>query len=126
MGLIHANNYEVMDENNIAISLQKWKVCDLPCKHACATICKHTPCYVDDYFSIDWYRSTYAEPIYPIPDRDKPRDGLHELRITPPITKKKPDHPQRNRIESQSFDVYDSHCNWCHEVTHDHIHVMQS
>ena len=80
----NGDNYEVLDKNHNAISLRmrkcscyRWEVYALPCKHAWVAIMQtnaNVHRYVDEHFTVDSYRYTYPEPIYPIPDYDKPTD----------------------------------------------------
>ena len=128
VGRSSEDTYEVIDNHSTAVSLRdrkcscrKWEVHGLPCKHACAAIMQTNTSvhsYVDDYFTVEAYRRSYAESIYPIPDSDKPCDDNRDLQIRPPITKKRPDRPRRRRIESQGVEVRDLHCSRCHEAGH--------
>ncbi|XP_039141173.1 uncharacterized protein LOC120278445 [Dioscorea cayenensis subsp. rotundata] len=128
VGLSTDETYEVIDNNNNAVSLQsrscscrRWEVHGLPCKHACVAIMQtdtNIHFYVADYFTMEWYRRTYVNPISPVPGSDKPSDDNRPLRLRPPISKKWPGHPRRKLIESQAFDVYELHCSRCHEAGH--------
>ncbi|XP_039140545.1 uncharacterized protein LOC120277771 [Dioscorea cayenensis subsp. rotundata] len=89
VGRSMTNTYEILDNDINAVSLRnqkcsckKWEVHGLSCKHACAAIMQtdmNMHSYVADYFTVEWYRRAYAEPIHPIPDTDKPSDGHREL-----------------------------------------------
>ncbi|XP_039126995.1 uncharacterized protein LOC120263173 [Dioscorea cayenensis subsp. rotundata] len=78
------DTYEVVDEHNNVVNLRlrkcscrRWDVHGLPCKHETATIMQtdtNVHCYVNQYFTTESYHRAYAEPIYPIPDSDKPSD----------------------------------------------------
>lgn len=57
-------------------------------------------CYIDEYFTVEWYRCVYTEPIYPIPNSDMSSDDTCELRMRPSIAKKRPGRPRKKRIES--------------------------
>ncbi|XP_039146825.1 uncharacterized protein LOC120284076 [Dioscorea cayenensis subsp. rotundata] len=114
------DTYEVVDEHNNAVNLRlrkcscrRWDVHGLTCKHTTAVIMQtdtNVHCYVDQYFTAESYCRTYAEPIYLIPDSDKPSDDDRQLRMRPPIAKKRPGRPRKKQIESQCFDVLDLHC----------------
>ncbi|XP_039118100.1 uncharacterized protein LOC120254012 [Dioscorea cayenensis subsp. rotundata] len=92
------DNYEVVDEHNNAVNLRlrkcscrRWDIHGLPCKHATAMIMQtdtNVHYYVDQYFTAESYHRAYAEPIYPIPDSEKPSDDACQLRMRPPIAKK--------------------------------------
>ncbi|XP_039141986.1 uncharacterized protein LOC120279189 [Dioscorea cayenensis subsp. rotundata] len=86
-------------------TIRRWDVHGLPCKHATVAIMQtdtNVYCYVDEYFTTESYRRAYVEPIYPIPDSDKPSDDARQLKMRPPIAKKRPDRPRRklDRITS--------------------------
>ncbi|XP_039119170.1 uncharacterized protein LOC120255401 [Dioscorea cayenensis subsp. rotundata] len=122
------DTYEVIDNNNNAVSLQshscscrRWEIHGLPCKHACVAIMQtdtNVHSYVADYFTVEWYHRAYANPISPVPDSDKPPDDNCPLRLRQPISKKQLGRSRKKRIESQAFDVRELHYSQCHEVGH--------
>ncbi|XP_039133259.1 uncharacterized protein LOC120270312 [Dioscorea cayenensis subsp. rotundata] len=74
--------------------------------------------YVNDYFTVDSYRQAYAEPIFPVPDNDKPDDINRKLLVRRPITKKPVGRPRRKRLESQASIVHELRCSHCHDAGH--------
>ncbi|XP_039140448.1 uncharacterized protein LOC120277657 [Dioscorea cayenensis subsp. rotundata] len=82
----------------------------IPCKHACAAIMQtdtNIHRFIELYYTVESYKLTYKESIFPVPDHDKPLDESRQLRIRPPISKKRPGRPRRKRIESQAWHAFD-------------------
>ncbi|XP_039118051.1 uncharacterized protein LOC120253919 [Dioscorea cayenensis subsp. rotundata] len=122
------DHFEVVDQKNYCTSLNartcschRWKVYAIPCKHACAAILQtntNIHRYVDDYFTVDFYRQAYAEAIFSVPDNDKPDDINRELLVRPPITKKPVGQLRQKHLESQVSIVRELRCSRCHDAGH--------
>ncbi|XP_039145539.1 uncharacterized protein LOC120282754 [Dioscorea cayenensis subsp. rotundata] len=126
----HSNRvqFEVIDNQSNLVNLhdgtcscKRCKVYGLQCKHACAGIMQtdtNVHWFGDDYYIIGMYNIVYGNLIYPIPDHDKLMDNYKDLRLRPPITRRRPGRPRRRRIESQTFNKWKLHYSRCNEVGH--------
>ncbi|XP_017188723.3 uncharacterized protein [Malus domestica] len=57
--------------------------------------------YIKDYFTSDYYKSSYSFPIEPIPNiHQPPLDIVKDFSIKPPVTRKQPSRPRVKRIKS--------------------------
>ncbi|RXH77087.1 hypothetical protein DVH24_019975 [Malus domestica] len=57
--------------------------------------------YVEDFFTVEYYKSSYSFPIYPIPNIDRPDiDGHEEIVVEPPLTKKQYGRPKLKMMKS--------------------------
>ncbi|XP_039122048.1 uncharacterized protein LOC120258664 [Dioscorea cayenensis subsp. rotundata] len=128
VGQSNGEQYEVIDSYSNSFNLcdrtclcRHWQIYGLPYWYACAAIMQsdtNNHHFMDEYHTVASYKAAYTSPIFPIPDDDKPKDDSRPLRLRPPITKKRPGHPRRRRIESQAFNVRELRCSRCHEVGH--------
>ncbi|XP_039134530.1 uncharacterized protein LOC120271908 [Dioscorea cayenensis subsp. rotundata] len=135
IGCSDGEQFEVVDHQSNSINLcartcscRRWQVYGIPCKHACAAIMQidtNIHRFIKPYYTVKSYKLTYKESIFPVPDHDKPLDDSRQLRIRPPISKKRPGRPRRKRIESQACHVREIHCSRCHSIGHNREHVMK-
>lgn len=76
-----------------------WQLSGLPCKHAMRAILhsnQHPHKYVSEWYSVAWYKLTYANNIKSIPDVEQwSESNLPD--IEPPIMKRGIGRPARNR-----------------------------
>ncbi|XP_023770327.2 uncharacterized protein LOC111918938 [Lactuca sativa] len=90
----------VLDEKKC--SCRKWQVTGLPCVHAAAFIAfTREPSwdkYVDTYFTVDKFKEAYALEIGPMPGKDQWVNIETVDKIYPPIIKRPPGRPKKNRI----------------------------
>ncbi|KAL7603764.1 hypothetical protein Lser_V15G16050 [Lactuca serriola] len=90
----------VLDEKKC--SCRKWQVTGLPCVHATAFIAfTREPSwekYVDTYFTVDKFKEAYALEIGPMPGKDQWVNIETIDKIYPPIIKRPPGRPKKNRI----------------------------
>lgn len=128
IGCSDGEQFEVVDHQSNSVNLcartcscRRWQVYGIPCKHACAAIMQtdtNVHRFIEPYYTVKSYKLTYKESIFPVPDHDKPLDDSRQLRIRPPISKKRPGRPRRKRIESQAWHVREIHCSRCHSIGH--------
>ncbi|CAH1443875.1 unnamed protein product [Lactuca virosa] len=90
----------VLDEKKC--SCRKWQVTGLPCVHAVAFIAftrePNWDKYVDTYFTVDKFKEAYALEISPMPGKDQWVNIETVEKIYPPIIKRPPGRPKKNRI----------------------------
>ena len=90
----------ILDEKKC--SCKKWQVTGLPCVHAAAFIAfTREPSwdkYVDTYFTVDKFKEAYALEIGPMPGKDQWVHIETVDKIYPPIIKRPPGRPKKNRI----------------------------
>jgi hypothetical protein len=81
----------VVNLHDRTCSCRKWQVFGIPCKHAIAFITSLTNAplerYVDLYFSIDKFRTAYAQLIPAIPDKSRWPKSSHGFFMHPPLIK---------------------------------------
>ncbi|CAH1453381.1 unnamed protein product [Lactuca virosa] len=84
-------------------SCRVWQVQGRPYVHAAAFIAfirdANWDKYVDPYFTIEKFKSAYAFQIAPMPGQDQCAEKNGE-KIYPPIIKRPPGRPRKNRIKS--------------------------
>ncbi|XP_058102779.1 uncharacterized protein LOC131246548 isoform X5 [Magnolia sinica] len=86
---VQDDTVNIVDIETWSCSCQRWKISGLPCIHA-AAVFNHTGRNMYDYcsrfFTVDCYRLTYLESIYPIPDIGKPvnKDSNSQMIVHPP------------------------------------------
>ncbi|KAI5313579.1 hypothetical protein L3X38_042755 [Prunus dulcis] len=71
-------------------SCYQWQLLGFSCQHAIQVIQHSGLClynFVDEYYKADFYRATYATPIFPIPDIEKPPPG--DVFLLPSLTRKR-------------------------------------
>ncbi|GAB4859008.1 hypothetical protein Ancab_040384 [Ancistrocladus abbreviatus] len=89
----HVGQFEVRGESSDAVdidnwdcSCREWQLSGLPCCHAIAVIqCtgRNPYDYCSRYFTVDCYRSTYAESIHPVPSVGKTvQDEANQSAVT--------------------------------------------
>ncbi|KAI3517407.1 hypothetical protein L1887_16621 [Cichorium endivia] len=90
----------ILDEK--VCSCRVWQVKGLPCVHAVAFIAftreNNWDKYVDTYFTVDRFKEAYALEIAPMPGKDQWEHLETTEKIYPPIIKRPPGRPKKNRI----------------------------
>ena len=109
-----------------------WQVTGKPCSHALAFIAKlsrkvQMDEFVHRYFSVDWFKKTYACTFNPMTSKDSwPHVDLG-YKITKPKLKRKPGRPRKSRIKAYD-EVGTSKkrktCSECHELGHTAKHCL--
>nr|KAJ0204105.1 hypothetical protein LSAT_V11C500286440 [Lactuca sativa] len=91
----------ILDEKKC--SCRRWQVTGLPCVHAAAFIAfKREPnweTYVDTYYTVGKFREAYALEVAPMPGKDQWVHIETNEKIYPPIIKRPPGRPKKNRIK---------------------------
>lgn len=103
----------VVNTSNWSCTCLGWKETGLPCRHALAVFTstgKNAYDYCSKYFTVDFYRSTYFESVFPVPIDGKPMevekgDSIAEGK---PVEKEKGDSTMDgNPVESDEGDIVD-------------------
>ncbi|KAH7848815.1 hypothetical protein Vadar_008449 [Vaccinium darrowii] len=102
--------YEVNSDPSVTVDLEKrkcscrwWQIDGLPCDHAVAVIQKtrhNLNSFVEPFFHTEVYRLSYSDPIFPIPNIDKPETTSQTMLIRPPLCKKPAGRTANKRIPS--------------------------
>ncbi|XP_048438006.1 uncharacterized protein LOC125476209 [Pyrus x bretschneideri] len=120
--------FEVRDEYSVMVDLQshtcscyQWQIKGFPCAHTLAAILKdggNPYDYVEDYFTTDFYKSSYSYPIIPVPDIEKDEQSMsQEFVIEPPLTKRPPGRPKVKRLKSIGEETRPNKCSRCGDAT---------
>ncbi|XP_020415494.1 uncharacterized protein LOC109948013 [Prunus persica] len=110
---------------NLAAKGHHWRIChasesifeihaDLSVMHAIQVIQHSGLClynFVNEYYKADFYRATYATPIFPIPDIEKP--PTRDVFLLPPHTRKPPGRSPTKRFKSSSETKGQVKCKRC-------------
>ncbi|XP_026428658.1 uncharacterized protein LOC113324559 [Papaver somniferum] len=101
--------YEVRSPRTHSVDLlertctcHRWKVNGFPCAHAYAAIQSTREdiySFVESYFNTEWYKKTYQEIIFPIPNYDKPQSYDPSDRILVPIPVPPPGRQREQRFK---------------------------
>ena len=90
----------ILDERKC--SCRVWQVTGLPCVHAAAFIAFTRETiwdkYADPYFTIEKFKQAYTLEISPMPGKDQWEHIGTTEKIYPPIIKRPPGRPKKNRI----------------------------
>ena len=89
-------------------SCKRWQQRGLPCAHAASVILflhRNPQLFAEHYFTLNNYRSCYAETIYPIPAKEQwntsGEDEPAESNLQPPQTHRPPGRPKKRRIRTE-------------------------
>ncbi|KAM1158147.1 hypothetical protein FF1_028677 [Malus domestica] len=83
--------------------------------------------YVEDFFTAEYYKSSYSFPIYQIPNIDKPDiDGHEEIVVEPPLTKKQSGRPKLRRMKSIGEQSRPITCGKCHRIRRHNSRTCQA
>ncbi|XP_050109579.1 uncharacterized protein LOC126588521 [Malus sylvestris] len=89
-----------VDLDNRFCSCHEWQMKGFPCAHALVAVRKNSGYvynYIDDYFKVSHYRSSYASHISPLPDiKDAVHEGSEDMVVLPPLTRQ----PKKNKRKS--------------------------
>ncbi|CAL2266428.1 unnamed protein product [Prunus armeniaca] len=111
---VHADLSVMVNLDERFCSCYQWQLLGFPCQHAIQVI-QHSGLrlynFVDEYYKADFYRVTYATPIFPIPDTEKPHPG--DVFLLPPHTKKPPRRPPTKRFKLSSETKRQVKCKRC-------------
>ncbi|KAM1464421.1 hypothetical protein FF1_043200 [Malus domestica] len=120
--------FEVRDEYSVMVDLQshtcscyQWQIKGFPSAHALVAILKdggNPYDYVEDYFTTDFYKSSYSYPIILVPDIEKDEQSMsQEFVIEPPLTKRPPGRPKVKRLKSIGEETRPNKCSRCGDAT---------
>ncbi|CAL8117861.1 unnamed protein product [Prunus armeniaca] len=112
--LFHADLSVMVNLDKRFCSCYQWQLLGFLCQHAIQVIQHSGLClynFVDEYYKADFYRATYATPIFPIPDIEKPHPG--DVFLLPPHTRKHPGRPPTKRFKSSSETKRQVKCKRC-------------
>ena len=121
--------FEVRSDDSVMVDLEKWycsccqwQIKGFPCSHAIAAIMHNdgNPYdYIEDYFTVDYYKSSYSFPIKPIPNiHQPPLDIVKDFVIKPPVARKQPGRPRVKRIKSNGEESRPMKCGRCKKLGH--------
>lgn len=100
---VQCNPSHFVDLKNRRCSCNVWLIDGFPCAHAIACILslgQDVYRYIDEYFSTDFYRSSYSHAIEPIQNVDKPKEIFGDDIVLPPKTKKSAGRPKKKRVDN--------------------------
>jgi len=112
-----------VDLKDWTCSCNQWKVMGFPCAHAIKCITKmklNVYDFIDHYFTVEAYRSSYSHTINPIPTYDKPDvESSNEAIIKPPKYKRGAGRPSSKRKGGFAyFHSKQNRCRVCNEYGH--------
>ncbi|KAI4338596.1 hypothetical protein MLD38_023634 [Melastoma candidum] len=100
-----ADSSETVDIDHWDCSCKGWQLSGMPCSHAVAVfqwIDRSPYDYCSKYFTVEYYRLTYAESIRPVPNVEKPSPGQANgtpVVVTPPPKRRTPGRPRSKQVE---------------------------
>ncbi|XP_020249815.1 uncharacterized protein LOC109827251 [Asparagus officinalis] len=95
-----------VDLENRTCTCRAWDVTRIPCVHACAAIIymkRDVYQYCDWFMSVEAFKKSYDEILYPIPDYEKRSVPTDEIQILPPITTKRRGRNRTRRINNRPY-----------------------
>ncbi|KDP28012.1 hypothetical protein JCGZ_19092 [Jatropha curcas] len=121
---VRGESVDIVDIDHWDCSCKGWQLVGLPCCHAIAVfecIGRSPYDYCSRYFTVESYRSTYAESIHPVPNVDRPIQGESSdvgVIVTPPPTKRPPGRPKTKQAESIDMIKRQLQCSKCKGLGH--------
>ncbi|KAL8151930.1 hypothetical protein V2J09_021738 [Rumex salicifolius] len=113
-----------VDMDNWICSCKGWQLNGLPCCHA-VTVIEYIDRDPYDFcsrnFTIDSYRLTYTESIYPVPNVERlcaPSAEQSAVTVTPPSNKRPPGRPKQKHVESVELSKRQFQCSKCKGLGH--------
>ncbi|KAG5556704.1 hypothetical protein RHGRI_007094 [Rhododendron griersonianum] len=118
-----ADIFEVDTDSSVCVDIGRrtcsccwWQLNGFPCCHAVCAIKysgKDLNLYVERYFHVESYRQVYSKPIYPVASLLKGDVVDCGTSILPPLSKKPPGRPKKNRIRSNGEKDREMKCGRC-------------
>ncbi|XP_020262552.1 uncharacterized protein LOC109838530 [Asparagus officinalis] len=105
-----------VDLENRTCTCRAWDVTRIPCVHACAVIIymkRDVYQYCDWFMSVEAFKKSYDEILYPIPDYEKQSVPKDEIQILPPITTKRRGRNRTRRINNRTIYKRPVKCSRC-------------
>ncbi|KAJ7980479.1 Protein FAR1-RELATED SEQUENCE like [Quillaja saponaria] len=120
---VRGESAEIVDIDHWDCSCKGWQITGLPCSHAvavCDCIGRSPYDYCSRYFTVENYRLTYGESIYPVPNVDRPIqiESAQPVIVTPPPTKRPPGRPKMKQVESIDIIKRQLQCSKCKGLGH--------
>ncbi|XP_028085904.1 uncharacterized protein LOC114286874 [Camellia sinensis] len=116
---VHSILSVTVDIARCTCSCFKWKINGFPCDHVVIAIQKShynlNDC-VEYYFHVETYHAAYSGAIFPIPSVEKLPFDPTDFTIYPPIVKKSPDRPKKNKIPSRGEKLKQIRCERCDKL----------
>ncbi|KAL5783426.1 hypothetical protein ACOSP7_008455 [Xanthoceras sorbifolium] len=135
--------FEVRDDSTNIIDMIKqecscggWKITGIPCRHViavfnCTGRSGNVYDYCSSYLTVDKYRSTYSESIYPVadisktPSKEKTPSESEVEQVLPPSTSRPPSQ-QKRKWTSEGFVPRTVTCTKCKGVGHNKISCKET
>lgn len=121
---VRGESVDIVDTDHWDCSCKGWQLNGLPCCHAIAVfqcIGRNPYDYCSRYFTVESYRTTYAESIHPVPNVERPIKGESSdagVVVTPPPTKRPPGRPKVKQAESIDIIKRQLQCSKCKGLGH--------
>ncbi|KAK3031452.1 hypothetical protein RJ639_036512 [Escallonia herrerae] len=130
--IVSTERTNIVDIRSRVCSCRRWQLYGMPCAHAAAALIscgQNAHLFAEHCFTVDSYRETYSQMIYPIPERitwKEPGEGAEgggakvDTSIRPPKTRRPPGRPKKKvlRIESLKRPKRVVQCGRCHMLGH--------
>lgn len=127
--VISAERSDIVNIGTHSCSCRDWQLHGIPCSHAAAAIIscrKDVYEFTEKCFTIASYRESYAEEIYPIPEKlewrktDEAVTDDDSRSVRPPKFRRPPGRPEKKRIcvEELNREKHTVHCSRCNQTGH--------
>lgn len=130
--IVSTERTNIVDIQSRVCSCHRWQLYGLPCAHAAAALISighNVHLFAEHCFTVDNYRETYSQLIYPIPDKSlwkEHGEGAEgggaplDSTIRPPKTRRPPGRPKKKvlRVESLKRPKRVVQCGRCHMLGH--------
>ncbi|KAJ7968367.1 Protein FAR1-RELATED SEQUENCE like [Quillaja saponaria] len=127
--VLSAERSDIVNIGTRCCSCRDWQLNGIPCSHAVAALIscrKDVYAFTEKCFTVDNYQKTYAEVIYPIPEKLEWRKTSETdmdddvLAVRPPKFRRPPGRPEKKRIcvEDLNREKHTVHCSRCNQTGH--------
>ncbi|KAK3000646.1 hypothetical protein RJ639_020643 [Escallonia herrerae] len=130
--IVSTERTNIVDIRSRVCSCRRWQLYGMPCAHAAAALIscgQNAHLFAEHCFTVDSYRETYSQMIYPIPEKitwKEPGEGAEgggakvDTSIRPPKTRRPPGRPKKKvlRVESLKRPKRVVQCGRCHMLGH--------
>ncbi|XP_028076038.1 uncharacterized protein LOC114278223 [Camellia sinensis] len=110
-----------VDLLNRTCSCYQWQLNGFLCAYAATAIQKSGGdlyAHMEPFYYTSKFKDCYAESVYPIPTVEKSLVVMDDLVVLPPIYKKQPGRPRKNRIPSRCEKIRQVQCGRCEKYGH--------
>ncbi|AAF26087.1 putative transcription factor interactor and regulator CCHC(Zn) family [Arabidopsis thaliana] len=122
---VRGETYELVNMAECDCSCKGWQLTGLPCHHAVAVINyygRNPYDYCSKYFTVAYYRSTYAQSINPVPllegEMCRESSGGSAVTVTPPPTRRPPGRPPKKKTPAEEVMKRQLQCSRCKGLGH--------